>query len=580
MKVSDLRSGDPLRCVLAVVAAIFAIATPIVNGASPIAGAANRSEGRGLLAISLTGSAVLSITDPLGRRMFYDPDSSRYVSDIPYGLADQGTIWDTEDSTASTPPSDRIEIPQALDGDYRIEVIGQGDGWFGIDLSDYDAEGGFSAWSGAGATAVGSSTVFIAHYSSRPGVPVEVHEAPTAEARERKGRLVVTLAGSSVLSLTDPLGRSIRYDPESNLYVSGIPGSVADRGGAVEDPTDTTVVAEIADIVAIEGAAGGDYRIEVIAQSEGSFGMSVEARDTAGGLSGWSGSGMLAARSRAVYIVRFSSRPGVPVEVHKAGREQDGPENTAPGTPEAAEMNTKDDPPVYIVVSTTPLGGDEVEYSYEVVNGGAIPTSAISIGDSRYGSQLLTWPIGATADSIPPDCYTSPIGWEFNFFTTEEQPTKYIYWLRTDPARDIFGGQRLGGFAVKLPHADSLYQTCSWIAHLTDGQEYEGVLQNTPVSVPPSSIEIHEGVEVTPNPGAQKTGIRFYSASVVRGTVDIYDVRGRLVRRLFEGEVKAGWNSVEWTGDDASGKVVPSGTYFVKIEAGERLRFARFVLVR
>ncbi len=208
---------------------------------------------------------------------------------------------------------------------------------------------------------------------------------------------------------------------------------------------------------------------------------------------------------------------------------QGDPPNTTPSTPGAAAENAA---PVYIVVSTTPLGGGEFEYSYEVVNGGAVPISAISIGDSRYGSQLLTWPIGATADSIPPDCYTSPIGWEFNFFTTEEQPTKYIYWLRTDPARDIFGGQQLGGFAVKLPHADSLYQTCSWIAHLTDGQEYEGVLQSAPVSVPPSSIEVHEGVEVIPNPGTQGTRIRYYSPSAVRGTVDIYDVRGRLVMTI------------------------------------------------
>ncbi len=248
--------------------------------------------------------------------------------------------------------------------------------------------------------------------------------------------------------------------------------------------------------------------------------------------------------------------------------------------PAATETSAREAPPVYIVVSTTPLGGDEFEYSYEVVNGGAVPISAISIGDSRYGSQLLTWPIGATADSIPPDCYTSPIGWEFNFFTTEEQPTKYIYWLRTDPARDIFGGQQLGGFAVKLPHADSLYQTCSWIAHLTDGQEYEGVLQSPPVSVPPSSTEVHEGVEVTPNPAAQGTGIRYYSPSAVRGTVDIYDVRGRLVKRLFEGNVRVGWNSVVWSGDGESGRNAPSGAYFVKIKAGTRLRFARFVLVR
>ena len=126
--------------------------------------------------LNLTGHAVFEITDPLGRHMSYDADSSLYVSDIPYSLADQGTIWDTQDSTASTPSSDRIEIPAALDGSYRIEVVGQADGWFGMSLSDYDTGGGLTGWSGTGTTSPGSSAVYIAEFSSQPGVPIQVHE--------------------------------------------------------------------------------------------------------------------------------------------------------------------------------------------------------------------------------------------------------------------------------------------------------------------------------------------------------------------------------------------------------------------
>ena len=130
-----------------------------------------------------------------------------------------------------------------------------------------------------------------------------------------------------------------------------------------------------------------------------------------------------------------------------------------------------------------------MQYSYEVINGGGIPISAIAIGESLYGSQLLTLPIGASADSIPRDCYSSPTGWEFGIITTEEQATISLSWERTDPTYEIFGGQRLGGFAVKLPQADPLYETCSWTASLTDGQEYEGVLQKSHLdSVPAAAL--------------------------------------------------------------------------------------------
>jgi len=194
-------------------------------------------------------------------------------------------------------------------------------------------------------------------------------------------------------------------------------------------------------------------------------------------------------------MVRFSKRalPALPVvaiwwlgltAADATMTSQDDPGSTVPSSPAVAKANAESTPPVTIVVSTTTLSGGEVEYSYDVVNGGAIPITAIEIGDSLYGSQLLTWPVGATQDSIPPECCSSPTGWRFEIITTEEQPTTYLYWVRADSPYEIPGGHSLGGFSVRLPHADTLYETCSWTAFLNDGEEYEGVVQNTyPVSV-------------------------------------------------------------------------------------------------
>jgi len=47
----------------------------------------------------------------------------------------------------------------------------------------------------------------------------------------------------------------------------------------------------------------------------------------------------------------------------------------------------------------------------------------------------------------------------------------------------------------------------------------------------------------------------------------IFDVRGRLVRRLFERDEAAGSHAASWDSRDANGTVVPSGVYFCRLEA-------------
>jgi flagellar hook assembly protein FlgD len=47
----------------------------------------------------------------------------------------------------------------------------------------------------------------------------------------------------------------------------------------------------------------------------------------------------------------------------------------------------------------------------------------------------------------------------------------------------------------------------------------------------------------------------------------IYNVAGRLVRTLVDGEVDPGYHSVVWDGRDNNGVEVGSGVYFCRMEA-------------
>ena len=50
--------------------------------------------------------------------------------------------------------------------------------------------------------------------------------------------------------------------------------------------------------------------------------------------------------------------------------------------------------------------------------------------------------------------------------------------------------------------------------------------------------------------------------------LEVYDVAGRRVRTLVDGQVDAGWLAVRWDGRSDRGERVASGVYFCRLEAG------------
>ena len=80
----------------------------------------------------------------------------------------------------------------------------------------------------------------------------------------------------------------------------------------------------------------------------------------------------------------------------------------------------------------------------------------------------------------------------------------------------------------------------------------------------PSALRI----TTTPNPFNPVTIIRFTSPVSGVATVSIYDLRGRLVKDLLRSSVSAGTHEISWNGVSTSGRVAPSGLYFVRVACG------------
>ena len=78
-----------------------------------------------------------------------------------------------------------------------------------------------------------------------------------------------------------------------------------------------------------------------------------------------------------------------------------------------------------------------------------------------------------------------------------------------------------------------------------------------------------------PNPFNPVTTISYGLPEDREITINVYDLEGRKLTTLKEGIRKAGTHSVEWNAEG-----LPSGVYFVKLDAGEFTQTQKVMLVK
>lgn len=83
-----------------------------------------------------------------------------------------------------------------------------------------------------------------------------------------------------------------------------------------------------------------------------------------------------------------------------------------------------------------------------------------------------------------------------------------------------------------------------------------------------------------PNPFTASTTLRFTLDRRSDVRMEVFDVQGRRVRTLTSATLPAGRHTVEWDGRDGGGRGLSSGTYFVRITAGDRTDHLKVRLMR
>jgi hypothetical protein len=87
-------------------------------------------------------------------------------------------------------------------------------------------------------------------------------------------------------------------------------------------------------------------------------------------------------------------------------------------------------------------------------------------------------------------------------------------------------------------------------------------------------------LHASPNPFTGTTTLALALPEPSPVTLSVYDIAGRLVRRLDHGLLGAGTHLLRWDGRDEGGRQAASGVYFLRIGAGDRTEDRKAVLLR
>ena len=93
---------------------------------------------------------------------------------------------------------------------------------------------------------------------------------------------------------------------------------------------------------------------------------------------------------------------------------------------------------------------------------------------------------------------------------------------------------------------------------------------------------VHAGPTLSaaaPNPFTSHTKFDFSLPASAHVRLMIFDVTGRRIATLIDGEKDKGHHQIEWNAQDASERRVPSGAYFVQLEANGERRTQKVILL-
>ena len=103
------------------------------------------------------------------------------------------------------------------------------------------------------------------------------------------------------------------------------------------------------------------------------------------------------------------------------------------------------------------------------------------------------------------------------------------------------------------------------------------LFQTESIATPAMPLALEQNV---PNPFNPSTQISYYLPEAMDVRLEIYDISGRRVALLADGQQPKGWQVALWDGTDTGSRSVASGVYFYRLRAGKEVISKKMVLLR
>lgn len=185
-------------------------------------------------------------------------------------------------------------------------------------------------------------------------------------------------------------------------------------------------------------------------------------------------------------------------------------------------------------------------------------------------------------DGAPPDASAGDRVWSktVTFPDSTGFDVEFKYWFNRWPLNNGFECEGFGNRAFRLD--DQAHSVAVPLVLVQSTWDY---CSQSPVSVPGLPAPDAGGAFAVlrpsfPVPFSSRTSIHFDLRRAGRVEVAIYDISGRRVTTLLDGELSAGPQSLAWNGRDERGARLRSGVYLAVITMGAERLTGRLVLAR
>lgn len=155
------------------------------------------------------------ITDPEGKKAGFDPTTNTFYEEIPF--ASYGTKYlGADDGGGGLIEAGMLDIPDPVDGEYTLTVVGTGNGEYGLEARESDDKTNITSNSIFATTTVNQTSTYLIEFSLDPETPVVIQEKAQIKIIPNKvypnaGILAVVIMGEADLDVKDINISSLRF---------------------------------------------------------------------------------------------------------------------------------------------------------------------------------------------------------------------------------------------------------------------------------------------------------------------------------------------------------------------------------